>query len=226
MHKKYFAIIGIIFIITQIYAQKTTTSTQVDLLSGGFHRWSVHSGFLLQNFPIQELASYENKLWHAKQLKNWTSNDLGFGLALGGSYQYIFRNNLLFRLQAQLDVTGWVMGIIDIGFGYKLPITNKIFFTMDGSVSILQTGATLEYVGIIEDTISPTIDLYLAAFGIKSRVAFEFAVSKKAFLATFFSYTAYPLITSSISKSLYVNGFNRNINLDSLQIGIEFVRRF
>lgn len=190
-------------------------------------RWGVFTGILVQNAPFRELATFQlNSIWYAQQYKVWNVGKAAMGTFVGFSYDKTFNNRLMFRLQGQLETTGWIAGIIDIGIGVRLPIARNIFFSIETYFSILQTGGKLTRIGSSDKRHPDSLSVYMGMFGFKGRMAVEFPISQKFFLTPYISYSAYPWIVHNLNGSLFVNGLETGTIIDSLQIGLEFGSKF
>lgn len=187
-------------------------------------RWSMLISVLLQDAPMSQFLTNTEymSLWH----KPWHVNhQSSMGFSVGFGYDLLFATYYVFRVQGELETTGWISGVIDIGFGIRLPSLKTKYFNIQLYCSIMQTGDTLYYRGN-EPNVPQSIYLYMAFFGIKVKISYDFPLAKQYFISPYLSYAAYPGLVYNQKKSHSLNRSHIGNILDSLQIGFEFGRIF
>lgn len=185
------------------------------------HRWGINTAFLVQNSPFREFSIFTNGSWYVQGYRAWMAGNAGLGLSFGLSYDVTFPGGGLFRTQLQLETTGWISGVLDIGGGVRVPIKNGISVSVEGYFSTALSGGSLARLADHRDRQSFSV----AFFGFKARGAVEFPIKKNWYSAIYVSYAAYPWHAAN-KKSLYINGIGVGAIVDSLQIGVEFGQRF
>ncbi|MGL4367660.1 MAG: hypothetical protein ACRCTQ_05225 [Brevinemataceae bacterium] len=224
--KKYsFVKFFVVFLLysTTFSQEKATVSSKSSVIQ----RWGVSTSWLIQNSAFREFSSYQmNNVWYAQGINAWEIGNAYTGLAFGFSYDITFKRVFMFRIQGLLESAGWISGVIDIGTGIRIPVSRKgIYFSLEVYLSINQTGGKISRIAPPSLSQPDTLNFYMGLFGFKSRVAVEFAVSKKFFITPFLSYASYPWKASSLRSDVLVNGSKSTI-IDSMQIGIEFGSKF
>ncbi|MGL5255239.1 MAG: hypothetical protein ACRC9L_09640 [Brevinema sp.] len=189
------------------------------------HRWSISLAFVEQNGPFREFSLLQDNVWYAVQFPLWGVNNISFGFSVGGAYDYTFNNRMMIRFQYGIESAGWITGFIDMGLGVRLPLSKSVNLTVEGYFSVIQTGGVLGRIGDFVPDTQDEFSLYLAVFGLKSRFSLEFALNKNYFIAPYISYVTYPWAVGTI-ENVNINGFRQGFLLDSLNIGIEFGKRF
>ncbi|MGL4394608.1 MAG: hypothetical protein ACRCS8_05230 [Brevinema sp.] len=213
--------IPFLFLVIVLFTQNSFAQASVK----NPHRISLLTSFLVQNSPFVEFATYHDNLWYATHYNVWKAGNAGLGFGIGFAYDYSVNKFFMLRLQAQIESTGWVMGTTDFGFGIRAPINKKVNVSLEGYLSISQTGGTLSQIGYIDQDFPLEEKLYFLLFGFKTRLAFEFAVGKNHFISPYISYASYPWRVGTL-KDIYLNGSKEWSMVDSLNIGLEFGLKF
>lgn len=185
------------------------------------HRWGINTAFLVQNAPFREFSIFTNGSWYVQGYRAWMAANAGLGLSFGFSYDVTFLGGGLFRTQLQLETTGWILGVLDIGGGVRVPIKNGISASIEGYFSTGLSGGSLARLADHQDRQSFSV----VFFGFKARGSVEFPIKKNWYSSIYVSYAAYPWHAAN-KKSLYINGIRVGAIIDSLQIGVEFGQRF
>lgn len=192
------------------------------------HRVSLLTAMLVQNSPITELATFQvNRTWYARQFDVWKTGSAGMGVSVGVAYDLQGRRGPMFRIQAMLESTGWVMGVFDVGTGIRIPVGKKgIRFSTEVYFSMAVTGGKLGVVGTAPVSQLSSLSTSVGLFGFKGRVALEAPISKKLFLTSYISYASYPWKYASTRAEYLINGNSSGVSIDGLQIGFEFGSKF
>lgn len=192
------------------------------------HRVSLLTAMLVQNAPIAELATFQvNRTWYARQFDVWKAGSAGMGVSVGLAYDLQGRRGAMFRMQAMLESTGWVMGVFDIGTGIRIPVGKKgVRFSTEVYFSMAVTGGKLGVVGTAPAGQLSLLPTSVGLFGFKGRLALEAPIGKKLFLTSYISYASYPWRHSSTRAEYLINGNSSGVSIDGLQIGFEFGSKF
>ncbi|SFB74727.1 hypothetical protein SAMN02745150_00572 [Brevinema andersonii] len=211
-----------------IYTQQTPATPRPQAQRRVQHRLSILTAMLVQNAPIAELATFQvNRTWYARQFDVWKTGSAGMGLSIGLGYDLQGRRGAMFRMQAMLESTGWVMGVFDIGTGIRTPIGKKgVRFSTEVYFSMAVTGGNLGIVGTAPISQLSSLSTSVGLFGFKGRLALEVPINKKLFLTSYISYASYPWRHASTRAEYLINGSASGVSIDGLQIGFEFGSKF
>ncbi len=204
-------------------------------LYGQVNRWGVQASFLVQNNGLRELTTItSNGTLYSRQfnLADVANSNASLGLSIGGSFDRTFKNGAMFRLQSAIETTGNFLWTTDIGTGIRIPtrLAKKHYLSVEVYFSFAQSFGSLDRIGVGFPEDEASRGFYLALFGIKTRVAYEFPLSKNYFISPFVSYVAYPWKAAAGGangqSNVFLNGVNTGAVLDGFYIGLEFGSKF
>lgn len=191
------------------------------------HKFGISTGMVVRAQPIKQISTFStNEHWYASNFPSWVVGNAALGFSVDLSYEAMFKNLFLIRLNTGIESTGYFKWVTDIGGGVRTYLSDNVGLSFEGYLSIVQTGASL---GLIVDNsngvVAPSQKLYMGLFGFKGRIALEVAVGKKMFFTPYISYAAYPWLEYTLGEhiqtDLFFNGIKDGLRLDSFQIGFE-----
>lgn len=108
--------------------------------------WGVNMALLVQNASFREFSHYDavKNTWYAQGYNAWMAGIFGMGFSVGAAYDILFKDRGLFRVHFQLESTGWIGLVLDIGGGVRIPINkHKLSFSGEFYFSTVQSGGYL-----------------------------------------------------------------------------------